>query len=105
MVRRLAGETSSSRASRSRSSPDRTGTTTSVGTSNRGYLRDAIPLADQGTGYRRLRPGEGTRYGTATLLGAIERAAREVAHAYAAQREEMGYPLLKTGNEPAGGAA
>ena len=58
------------------------GQTISVGTPERGYLRDAVPLADRGQGYRRLRPGEGTRYGTSTLIGAIERAAREVALAF-----------------------
>jgi penicillin-insensitive murein endopeptidase len=56
--------------------------TISIGTSDEGYLRDAVALADEGDGYRRLRPGESTRYGTSTLLEAIERAALEVAAAF-----------------------
>ncbi len=68
--------------------PLRTGQTISVGTSDRGYLRDAVALEDAGEGYRRLRPREGTRYGTTTLVRAIERAAREVATAFPG-----GYPL------------
>jgi penicillin-insensitive murein endopeptidase len=64
------------------------GQTISVGTSDRGYLRDAVALREQGDGYRRLRPDEGTRYGTATLIGAIERATKEVAAAFPG-----GYPL------------
>jgi len=64
------------------------GQTISVGTADHGYLRDAIRLADRGEGYRRLRPGEGTRYGTTKLVGAIERTAREVANAFPG-----GYPL------------
>jgi penicillin-insensitive murein endopeptidase len=47
-----------------------------------------VALADEGPGYRRLRPGEGTRYGSATLLQAIERAAAEVAEVFPG-----GYPL------------
>ena len=64
------------------------GQTISVGTVDQGYLHDAVRLADRGTGYQRLRPGEGARYGTVTLVGAIERAAREVADAFPG-----GYPL------------
>jgi penicillin-insensitive murein endopeptidase len=64
------------------------GPTISIGTAGQGYLRDAVRLADRGEGYRRVRPGEGTRYGTTTLIGAIERAAREVANAFPG-----GYPL------------
>jgi len=64
------------------------GETISIGTSSRGYLRDAVALPDQGEGYRRLRPGEGTGYGSSTLVAAIERAAREVAAAFPG-----GYPL------------
>ncbi len=76
------------------------GQTVSVGTVDRGYLRDAIPLADRGRGYRRLRPGEGTRYGTTTLIGAIERASQEVAAAFPG-----GHPL-RVGDlsSPRGGA-
>jgi penicillin-insensitive murein endopeptidase len=58
------------------------GQTISVGTTDRGYLHDPVPLADRGNGYRRVRPGEGTQFGTPTLVGAIERAAREVADAF-----------------------
>lgn len=76
------------------------GQTISMGTSSRGYLRDAVPLDDEGEGYRRLRPQEETRYGTQTLIGAIERAAREVVQAFPG-----GYPL-KVGDlsNPSGGA-
>ncbi|MGB5813308.1 MAG: penicillin-insensitive murein endopeptidase [Polyangiales bacterium] len=62
--------------------------TISVGRSDQGYLLDATPLPDLGQGYRRVRPGEGTRYGTATLIEAIERAALAVDEAYPG-----GYPL------------
>ncbi len=80
--------------------PLSSGQTISIGTSNDGYLRDALPLDDRGDGYRRLRPGETTRYGTQTLIEAVERAAREVAHAFPG-----GYPL-RVGDlsNPAGGA-
>ena len=60
----------------------------SVGTAEHGYLHDAVRLEDRGDGYRRIRPGEGSRYGTSTLVGAIERAAQEVARAFPG-----GYPL------------
>jgi penicillin-insensitive murein endopeptidase len=76
------------------------GQTVSVGTVERGYLHSAVSLADRGDGYRRLRPGEGTRYGTETLVGAIERASKEVASAFPG-----GYPL-RVGDlsNPRGGA-
>ena len=76
------------------------GQTISVGTSDHGYLRDAVALADRGKGYARIRAGEGTRYGTATLIGAVERAAREVELAFPG-----GYPL-RVGDlsSPHGGA-
>jgi penicillin-insensitive murein endopeptidase len=64
------------------------GQTISVGTSDHGYLRDALALPNRGEGYVRLRPGEGTRFGTSTLIGAIERAARAVATSFPG-----GYPL------------
>ncbi len=54
----------------------------SFGTPTRGYLQDAVPLPDDGDGYRRLRAAEATRYGTPTLISTIERAAREVAEAF-----------------------
>ena len=58
------------------------GQTISVGTTDHGYLHDPVRLADRGNGYHRVRPGEGTRFGTPTLVGAIERAARQVAEAF-----------------------
>jgi penicillin-insensitive murein endopeptidase len=64
------------------SEPLPVGQTISVGTADHGYLHDPVRLEDRGNGYRRLRPGEGTRFGTPTLVGAIERAAREVADAF-----------------------
>ena len=64
------------------------GQTISVGTADHGYLHHAVRLADRGEGYRRLRPQDRTQYGTETLVGAIERAAREVANAFAS-----GHPL------------
>jgi penicillin-insensitive murein endopeptidase len=64
------------------SEPLPSGQTISVGTADHGYLHDPVRLADRGDGYRRLRPGEGTRFGTPTLIGAIERAAAEVAGAF-----------------------
>ncbi len=77
-----------------------TGQTASVGTVDRGYLREARSLPDRGDGFRRLRPGEGTRFGTATLIGAIERASQQVAAAFPG-----GYPL-RVGDlsSPRGGA-
>lgn len=82
------------------SEPHPAGQTISVGTVDRGYLHDAVPMADQGTGFQRLRPREATRYGTSILIGAIERAAREVADAFPG-----GYPL-RVGDlsSPHGGA-
>lgn len=64
------------------------GQTISVGTSNRGYLHEAVGLPERGEGYQRLRPNDDTRYGTTTLIGAIQRAARAVADAFPG-----GYPL------------
>lgn len=60
----------------------------SMGSSDQGYLHHAISLPDRGEGYQRLRQGEETRYGTATLITAIERAARAVSDAFPG-----GYPL------------
>jgi penicillin-insensitive murein endopeptidase len=70
------------------SEPLPVGQAISVGTTERGYLHDAVRLEDRGPGYRRIRPGEGSRYGTPTLVGAIEHAAQEVALAFPG-----GYPL------------
>jgi len=82
------------------SEPLPSGQTISVGTTDRGYLHAPIRLEDRGNGYRRVRPGEGTRFGTPTLVGAIERAAREVADAFPG-----GHPL-RVGDlsTPSGGA-
>ena len=68
------------------------GQTISIGTSDDGYLRDARALPNRGPGYARLRPEDDTRYGTATLLAAIERAARSVAQTY------PGGPPLRVGD-------
>jgi len=68
--------------------PRPAGQTISVGTSDHGYLRDAIPLPDRGEGYRRLRADDPARFGTSTLVAAIQRAAREVVAAFPG-----GYPL------------
>ncbi len=70
------------------SKPLPAGQTISIGTSDQGYLHHAVSLPDRGEGYQRLRPGEETRYGTATLIDAIERAAKAVAEAFPG-----GYPL------------
>ena len=70
------------------SEPVQAGQTVSIGTADHGYLRDALALPDRGEGYERLRPADGARYGTATLVGAIERAARAVVGAFPG-----GYPL------------
>ena len=64
------------------SEPLPTGQTISVGTADQGYLHAPVRLADRGDGYRRVRPGEDTRFGTPALVGAIERAAAEVADAF-----------------------
>ena len=37
------------------------------------------------------------------FIGRVRDLAREVAHLYAAQREEMGYPLIKSGDAATGG--
>ena len=58
------------------------GQTISMGTSAHGYLHEAVPLADRGEGYLRIRPGEATRYGSHTLVRAIERAARAVSSSF-----------------------
>ncbi len=70
------------------SKPLPVGQTISVGTSDEGYLHQAVPLPDRGEGYERLRPREETRYGTATLIEAIERVAKAVAEVFPG-----GYPL------------
>jgi penicillin-insensitive murein endopeptidase len=76
------------------------GQTISIGTSDDGYLRDAHALPNRGPGYERLRPNEDTRYGSATLLAAIERAAKSVEEAF------PGGPALRVGDlsNPSGGS-
>ncbi len=54
----------------------------SVGHPSSGFLRDPVSLPEEGVGYVRARPGESTRFGTPTLVNAIERAAAQVAAAY-----------------------
>ncbi|MEM7137818.1 MAG: penicillin-insensitive murein endopeptidase [Myxococcota bacterium] len=72
----------------------------SVGTSGRGYLVRGVALGDRGIGYQRVRPGESTRFGTSTLIDAIERAAQSVAEAFPGGR-----PLLIGDlSSPRGGA-
>jgi penicillin-insensitive murein endopeptidase len=76
------------------------GQTISIGTSDQGYLADAHPLPNRGVGYERLRPNEETRYGSATLLAALERAARSVNETF------PGGPPLRIGDlsSPSGGS-
>ncbi len=82
------------------SEPLPVGQTISVGTADRGYLHDPVGLANRGAGYQRVRPGEATRFGTPTLVRAIERAAREVANAFPG-----GHPLrIGDLSTPHGGA-
>jgi len=72
----------------------------SIGTTDEGYLHQAISLANRGPGYVRVRPRDDTRYGTTTLVDTIERAARAVVAAFPG-----GYPL-RVGDlsNPRGGA-
>lgn len=46
----------------------------SVGLPNAGYLRGGVALRPSGEGYLLARPTDPTRFGNATLLGALERA-------------------------------
>jgi penicillin-insensitive murein endopeptidase len=55
-----------------------TGESQSVGQTSNGILREGLELEDSGPGFVRARPGESTRYGTSTLLGALRRAAASV---------------------------
>lgn len=55
------------------------GAAVSHGTSADGWLQHGVALPDEGPGYVRARPGEGTRYGTPRLLAALTRAAGKVA--------------------------
>lgn len=52
--------------------------TTSRGRPNQGWLKRGVAMAERGPGFVRARPGEDTRWGTLSLVGAIARAARVV---------------------------
>ena len=52
--------------------------TVSFGHTSSGMLREGRALAQRGSGYVRARPGDGTRFGTPTTVGALERAAASV---------------------------
>ena len=54
----------------------------SLGATHRGYLRRPVRLTNRGLGYVRTRPRDDTRYGTRTLIGAIQRAAQSVHAAF-----------------------
>jgi penicillin-insensitive murein endopeptidase len=56
--------------------------TVSWGTTNDGVLYRGLELADRGAHYERARPGESTRYGTSSLITALERAMSEVERRY-----------------------
>lgn len=56
--------------------------TVSVGDSANGFLRRGVSLPDQGAGFRRSRPGESTRFGTAEMVASIQRAAASVAERF-----------------------
>ena len=75
------------------------GRTISHGDTADGWLENGVALADEGEGYVRARPGESTRFGTPTLVQAIERAAASVARAF------PGTPSLRVGDlsAPQGG--
>jgi penicillin-insensitive murein endopeptidase len=64
----------------------------SLGWSNQGALLGGVSLDDRGTGYVRARPGEGTRWGTEALVGALERAAKSV------QQRFPGGPPVRIGD-------
>lgn len=54
----------------------------SYGATNRGILRNGVPLADAGEGYVRARPGESTRYGTRRLVEVLQRGFADVARRF-----------------------
>ncbi|MEM9191467.1 MAG: penicillin-insensitive murein endopeptidase [Myxococcota bacterium] len=54
----------------------------SVGQTSNGILRHGVSLPDSGEGFIRARPGEATRFGTPTMVGALTRAAASVARRY-----------------------
>lgn len=68
------------------------GSSHSVGVTNAGYLRGGVALDDRGTGFRRGRPGESTRFGTPELVAALTRAASLVDAAF------PGGPPLRIGD-------
>ncbi|MEM1415921.1 MAG: penicillin-insensitive murein endopeptidase [Myxococcota bacterium] len=47
-----------------------------------GWLERGVPLPEAGPGFVRARPGEATRFGTPSLVGALVRAAGAVAEAH-----------------------
>ncbi len=73
--------------------------TTSYGMPNGGALFDGQQLPRRGDGFVLARPGDPTRYGTPTLVGAIERALARVAERY------PGTPPMRVGDlsSPGGG--
>src|SRR5690349_12544640 len=64
----------------------------SVGLPNLGYLRGGTALPTRGTGYVLARPTDPTRFGNATLLGALERAFASV------QARFPGTPPMRVGD-------
>lgn len=63
--------------------------TVSVGTTGEGWLAHGVALPDEGPGFVRARRGEGTGYGSPSLIDAIENAAAKVS-----QRHPGGAPLV-----------
>lgn len=64
----------------------------SYGLPNAGLLRGGAALALKGKGYVLARPGDPTRFGNATLLGALERALASVAERF------PGTPPMRVGD-------
>lgn len=75
------------------------GHTISHGDTADGWLENGVPIADEGEGFVRARPGESTRFGTPSLVGALERGAASVARTF------PGTPPLRIGDlsAPQGG--
>lgn len=63
----------------------------SRGRPNLGWLERGVAIAEKGPGFVRARPGEDTRWGTPTLVGAIVRAAESV-------RAQLGGEPLRVGD-------
>lgn len=64
----------------------------SHGRPNRGMLVDGVAMGRAGPGFVQARPGDGTRYGTPTLVRALERALASVAARY------PGTPPMRVGD-------